>query len=652
MPKAHGRSPPVDAARAGKITSKQKDIFTNDRCWAIDDMPIVNLVPKQTLEGLVKFHARNLTAASRKLVAPARGSDGAKKRPSDGQTTDGDDEDDVSEDSDTRSDCSSPTSSQEHMISGRPLRQMQQHESLPSGSYQPESPTSPNEQHNIINTPDLDAEQPPSSVLGSVESEASSDKPLETAVSGVLRDSRNVNVTPTSAQPQPIIPCTPDVVIERTAASCHHPMKQTAFLRKIESRLEVPQTITRPERARRAAPIETVPTSSHSSPSAARTSNAHPLPRTSQSSPTRGEVEQDYYTLPRQKRRSPSPFALRKQSATIPTLKPHQPVVIDIDSSAPEEPAPADVLPPQPPAVKSPYESYHDAYPDYKGDLDSFIEACECVTHYQRTLSAPEFLFDDLVRVFETQWRPYTRQQRQRGEDSIALVHYYNANVRAQVYTKGILTKTVLADIVCPDLHASQATHMLLPASRDGLAESSRTVPDPPLQLEPIITSHTTSFHSPTSHAPVSLFEPAPTFMPPPPKAIAVPPIETTTSAATDTPAATTIMAPPAITSARAFAAKPRPDHHHSRRSHVPAIAGQKRRASSPSGSVASRRSSSGSSSVFPGASRSFGPSLVTMGDPSQSTPGTANWSSAKKKKKRTHPLTCDPITTSQQSRA
>jgi hypothetical protein len=702
MPTAHGLLlPPVNASTAGKVPSLQKTLFEGGHYWAPDIPAVWKLLPQAVLDQLVDFNAKAAAAAAARASTPPppppppnrpagnahdnahdNGAGGAAVRVKDEDARGGGDsirDADAMDDSIDSNEppCTWEPSPSSHMLAGRVLQQMRR-QSPVSPSRRPPSPiaqpdTSMEEEEAEVNAADeveedssaaADGEVPAPSqqpggeevdddvgVEGEDEDEAEAEAhyppsttdsavpqssgwssalfggsvaaPMTLLAPGVLKISPQANETPTSAQPRPVvIPYSPS--LEPT-------MDESPELRELrDSRFPI------------AADDGGVVPSSYSPPCAKRVPSVEPPLRTSQSSPSGS-------------RRLVSPTRPAELGArSFPLAKP-----LSREALAGEaQPSPT------PNSRSRPFDLYCLAYPDYAGSLASFVQACECLIHYQQNLSAPEFLFDDLVRVFDALWLPYARRQRRLGKDAIALVHYYNAHVQTPVYTRGVLGKSLLA-VVVPDVEVALASRVLLAASADGFGTA-------PLAFSRIHDSHqhqhqhrhstglasTASFDGVVSHlsanpAVASAFE-APVVEPvaaantlasEPPTAAAATTATTTTTTTTTAMLTTTTNADMMPVSSVAAAAPARPGQLLQR---VPSLAGSKRRASSPSGSVASRRRSMGPrAAATTGAVRP--PLAAALADPAKATPGTAAWGQRRSKKSRAPGR--DVVVASQQSR-
>ncbi|KAL2125153.1 hypothetical protein VTJ04DRAFT_1518 [Mycothermus thermophilus] len=106
----------------------------------------------------------------------------------------------------------------------------------------------------------------------------------------------------------------------------------------------------------------------------------------------------------------------------------------------------SNVLPPNGPPSQVPYTAFKVAYPDYKGSLGDFLRSVMCILNLQKKKLLPEFLYDDFVRVFSTDYLDYI-EDLDPSERPLKAYQFYNENVSEPLYMKRILTKDNVADI-------------------------------------------------------------------------------------------------------------------------------------------------------------------------------------------------------------
>ncbi|KAL2023648.1 hypothetical protein VTK56DRAFT_1805 [Thermocarpiscus australiensis] len=105
-----------------------------------------------------------------------------------------------------------------------------------------------------------------------------------------------------------------------------------------------------------------------------------------------------------------------------------------------------DELPPNGPPSQVPFTTFKLAYPDYKGSLGTFIRGVICIMNLQKERALPEFLYDDFVRVFSSDFLDYVSAVDGK-QPALPAVQWYNENVSRPLYMKGILTKSNIKHI-------------------------------------------------------------------------------------------------------------------------------------------------------------------------------------------------------------
>lgn len=94
-----------------------------------------------------------------------------------------------------------------------------------------------------------------------------------------------------------------------------------------------------------------------------------------------------------------------------------------------------------------PYATFKTTYPDYKGTLGDFLRALLSILPLQKKRALAEFLYDDFVRVFSTDFLTYISDQ-EGNPHPLTAVEFYNENVSKPVYLGGVLTKDNLRKIL------------------------------------------------------------------------------------------------------------------------------------------------------------------------------------------------------------
>lgn len=106
-----------------------------------------------------------------------------------------------------------------------------------------------------------------------------------------------------------------------------------------------------------------------------------------------------------------------------------------------------DKLPPNGPPSQVPYTAFKMEYPDYSGSLGDFIRGVLCILRLQKERAFPGFLYDDFVRVFSSDYLDYVESVNGK-EPILPAVQWYNENISKPVYTKGILNRSNINDIL------------------------------------------------------------------------------------------------------------------------------------------------------------------------------------------------------------
>ncbi|KAL2184386.1 hypothetical protein L209DRAFT_757859 [Thermothelomyces heterothallicus CBS 203.75] len=94
---------------------------------------------------------------------------------------------------------------------------------------------------------------------------------------------------------------------------------------------------------------------------------------------------------------------------------------------------------------QAPYTTFKAAYPDYEGSLGVYLRAVLSILPLQKKRALAEFLYDDFVRVFSTDFLTYISGQ-EANPRPLSAVEFYNENVSRPVYLRGVLTKNNLGE--------------------------------------------------------------------------------------------------------------------------------------------------------------------------------------------------------------
>lgn len=106
-----------------------------------------------------------------------------------------------------------------------------------------------------------------------------------------------------------------------------------------------------------------------------------------------------------------------------------------------------DEVPPNGPPSQVPFTTFKTEYPDYDGSLGDFLRGVMCVLRIHKDRALPSFLYDDFVRVFSSDYVEYVGSVDDK-EPALPAVQWYNENVSRPLYSKGILNKNNINDIL------------------------------------------------------------------------------------------------------------------------------------------------------------------------------------------------------------
>ncbi|KAL2165327.1 hypothetical protein VTH06DRAFT_624 [Thermothelomyces fergusii] len=96
---------------------------------------------------------------------------------------------------------------------------------------------------------------------------------------------------------------------------------------------------------------------------------------------------------------------------------------------------------------QTPYTVFKAAYPDYRGTLGDYLRALLSISSLRKKRALAEFLYDDFVRVFSTDYLGYISSQ-EGNSRPLSAVEFYNENVSRPVYLRGVLTKDNIREIL------------------------------------------------------------------------------------------------------------------------------------------------------------------------------------------------------------
>ena len=101
---------------------------------------------------------------------------------------------------------------------------------------------------------------------------------------------------------------------------------------------------------------------------------------------------------------------------------------------------------PNKPPSQAPYTAFKVAYPDFRGTETDFVRAIIIISKLQRSKELPEFLYDDFVRVFCSDYLDYISAVDGK-ETPLPTIKWYNENVSEPRYTKKILNKQNIHEV-------------------------------------------------------------------------------------------------------------------------------------------------------------------------------------------------------------
>ncbi|KUI60507.1 hypothetical protein VP1G_07695 [Cytospora mali] len=106
--------------------------------------------------------------------------------------------------------------------------------------------------------------------------------------------------------------------------------------------------------------------------------------------------------------------------------------------------------------ARTPYEKFRTAYPDYQESIGIFVSALLNVERLKRDWALPEFLYDDFVRAFSTNYLQYISMSVITNSDKVlTAVQWYNDRVKHPQYRKTVITKDNIHGMV--KAHATEA---------------------------------------------------------------------------------------------------------------------------------------------------------------------------------------------------
>lgn len=124
------------------------------------------------------------------------------------------------------------------------------------------------------------------------------------------------------------------------------------------------------------------------------------------------------------------------------------------------------------PTDLTPYEEFKAAYPDYLETARTFVSGCLNVKQMMRDRTLPEFLYDDFIRAFSTDYMLYiSKCNRKRAKTILTAVEWYNETTKDPKYLKKVIRKDNLVAVL--ELHADDVDGI-----RRSLGDSQSTESD------------------------------------------------------------------------------------------------------------------------------------------------------------------------------
>ncbi|KAL2136608.1 hypothetical protein VTI74DRAFT_2637 [Chaetomium olivicolor] len=106
-----------------------------------------------------------------------------------------------------------------------------------------------------------------------------------------------------------------------------------------------------------------------------------------------------------------------------------------------------DKPPPNGPPSQVPFTAFKVAYPDYSGSPIDFVRALMCIKQLQKERALPEFLYDDFIQVFSSDYLDYITTLDDK-QVPLRAIQWYNENVSRPLYTKGVVNKLNIMNIL------------------------------------------------------------------------------------------------------------------------------------------------------------------------------------------------------------
>lgn len=119
---------------------------------------------------------------------------------------------------------------------------------------------------------------------------------------------------------------------------------------------------------------------------------------------------------------------------------------------------------------RKPFEQFKATYPDYGGDLSTFLRTCMYLKYLEDQDELIPFLYDDFIRAFAHGFLPYIQNWKE-ASNPLPAIKWYNRNTTQPVYNQQVMDKTAVARVF--DLYPGEIAHI-----NEGLAGTeTQTVP-------------------------------------------------------------------------------------------------------------------------------------------------------------------------------
>ncbi|KLU87846.1 hypothetical protein MAPG_06837 [Magnaporthiopsis poae ATCC 64411] len=125
---------------------------------------------------------------------------------------------------------------------------------------------------------------------------------------------------------------------------------------------------------------------------------------------------------------------------------------------------------PPPATGRKPFEQFRATYPDYGGDLSTFLRTCLYLKYLEDQDELIPFLYDDFIRAFAHGFLPYIQNWKE-ASNPLPAIKWYNRNTIQPVYNQQVMDKTAVARVF--DVYPGEIEHI-----NEGLAGiETQTVP-------------------------------------------------------------------------------------------------------------------------------------------------------------------------------